>query len=89
MTKTSKRSFKVATAGGFLIYKAEPRHYDVHPDSRLATLFPTFAEADEHARTGVNLLFGRVSQYWDIVVSVSNIDAAAQVYSFEIQVSQT
>jgi hypothetical protein len=76
--------FKVATAGGFLIHYKERRHYDVHPDSRMATEFSSFAEADEHARMAINLLFGRVNQYWDVVVSVSKMHTAAQIYQSEI-----
>lgn len=68
-----------------MIYNPERRHYDVHPDSRMATEFKTFAEADEHARMGINLLFGRVNQYWDIVVSVSKLHAAVRVYDDEIR----
>lgn len=66
--------FKVATFGGFLTYNEARRHYDVHPDSRMATPFPTFEAADNHARVAVSILYGRVNQYWDIVVSVSNLN---------------
>lgn len=76
--------FKVATAGGFLIHQPERRHYDVHPDARMATEFKTFAEADEHARMAINLLFGRVNQYWDVLVSVSKLETASKIYQEEI-----
>lgn len=81
----ASKCFKVATAGGFLIYNADRRHYDVHPDSRMATEFKSFAEADEHARMGINLLFGRVNQYWDVVVSVAKMHTAARIYADEIR----
>lgn len=71
-------TFKVATAGGFLLYNAERRHYDVHPDSRMAYGFNSFEEADSHARMAVGLLFGRINQYWDILISVSNLNHPIQ-----------
>jgi hypothetical protein len=79
--------FKVATAGGFLIYDKRTSNYDVHPDSRMASLFSSFAEADGHARVGVGLLFGRVNQYWDILISTSTIQVSALIYADELEKS--
>ncbi|MET0980254.1 MAG: hypothetical protein ABWX90_03300 [Candidatus Saccharimonadales bacterium] len=81
--------FKVATAGGFLIRYDDTGQYDVHPDSRLATLFPSFMEADNHARKAVELLFGRMNQYWDILISTSTIPISAFIYADEIESAKT
>lgn len=80
--------FKVATAGGFLIFNTVKRTYDVHPDSRLASLFPSFKEADDHARNAVGIMFGRVNQYWDILTSATFIDAASASLKNEIKENQ-
>lgn len=77
--------FKVATAGGFLIHDNRTHQYDVHPDSRMASLFSTFKEADDHARIGVSLLFGRVNQYWDVLISTTTIQTSALIYADEIE----
>lgn len=77
--------FKVATSGGFLIYYEATRQYDIHPDSRLATLFSSFGEADNHARIAVELLFGRLNQYWDVLISSSMIPISAFIYADEIE----
>ena len=80
--------FKVATSGGFLIHHGAGS-YDVHPDSRLASLFPSFKEADDHARKGVELMFGRMNQYWDILISTSTIPISAFIYADEVEAANS
>lgn len=76
--------FKVATNGGFITFDRENRMYDTHPDARCATIFDTFEEADSHGRYAVGILFGRVNQYYDILVSVSVLNVARRIYEKEV-----
>ena len=75
--------FKVATNGGFLTLNKTTGIYDTHVDSRMATLFNSFSEADQHARLAVSILFGRVNQYYDIMISVSLLHVARRIYQKE------
>lgn len=64
--------FKVCARLGFLVVRSSDMSFKFVSDSRLATSFATFQEADDAARLAVYQNAG--PKYWDIVVSVSNLN---------------
>lgn len=68
--------FYIATAKGFVVYPGEKQPYDFTPDSRCATPFSDFQEADRLAKECVEKCLPRRLHYFSILDTCNGTNLA-------------
>lgn len=80
--------FYIATAKGFVVYPGEKQPYDFTPDSRHATPFSDFMEADALAKECVEKCLPRRLHYFSILDTCNGTPLNVDPNVIDVQVTE-